>query len=259
MREGVFRVTTDEGVQEFPSADLLTMIQGGLREINYWSLRVSLGFSLRSGNSDQKDLNIDARLQRETPLTRGTIRYQSAYSTAEGDELTNYQRLNGDFNYYVTRRFFIAAPIAEAFRDRLQNIELRTTAGAGVGYDVLDLSKVDWNVILGAAYQRTQYHQIEAGIQNPEHDAAMILGTTLELDPWKDVDWDTSYQLQLVVTDIDKTNHHLTSVFSFEIWGPLDLDVTFTWDRIEGPVRDEDGQTPNHNDYRTTVGLALDL
>jgi len=259
MRGGVIRIDTGEEILEFPRDELLNMIEGGLRELDYWSLNVGLGLSLRSGNSDQTDLNINAQIRRETPLTRATVSYQSAYSEADGDELTNNQRLNGEFNYYVSRRFYVVAPLAEAFRDRLQNIELRTTVGAGVGYDILDRPRADWNVLLGGGYQRTDYHQIEQGLQDPEHDAAVIFGSTLELDPWKDVDWDTTYQLQLIVTDLDKTNHHLTSVFSFDIWGPLDLDVTFTWDRIEGPTRDEDGQTPKKNDYRMTVGLAIDL
>jgi hypothetical protein len=90
-------------------------------------------------------------------------------------------------------------------------------------------------------------------------DAALLFRTAVELDPWSDVDWDTTYDLSLVVTDLDKTNHHLLSVFSFDVWGPIDLDVSFAWDRIEGPIRDDDGQLPERNDFRTTVGLGIDL
>jgi len=48
-------------------------------------------------------------------------------------------------------------------------------------------------------------------------------------------------------------------VLSIEIWGPLDLDVTFAWDRIEKPEADSDGDVPESDDLRLTVGLALDI
>ena len=51
----------------------------------------------------------------------------------------------------------------------------------------------------------------------------------------------------------------LESVVSVEVWGPLDLDVTAIWDRIESPPADSAGVTPQRNDLRMTVGLGLDF
>jgi hypothetical protein len=259
MREGVIRIDTGSEVREFPSDALLAMIEGELREINYWSLDAGLGVTARSGNSDQLDTSIRVKLERDTPLTRGTLLYEAAYSVVESDQVTNNQRLYGEFAYYVSKRLFALLPTAEAYRDRLQNIELRTTVGVGIGYELVDRAKLEWDATLGAAYQRTDFGRVEPSQDDPAHDAAVIFGTALEMDPWKDVEWDTSYKLSLVVTDLHKTNHHLSSVFSLDIWGPLDLDVTFIFDRIEGPARDADGERPERNDYQLTVGLAVDL
>jgi len=259
MREGVIRVDTGTEVREFPSEHLLSMIEGDLREINYWSLDLSLGLTMRSGNSDQTDTTGRLEIERETPLTELHLSYESAYSVVEDEEITNNQRATGHFSVYVSRRFFVLAPTAEAYRDRIQNIDLRATIGAGVGYDIVDRPRAEWNVVLGGGYQRTDFDDVEAGEDSTADDAAVLFGTDLELDPMKDVDWDTSYQLQWVVTDTDKSNHHLLSVLSVEVWGPLDLDVSFAWDRVEGPTRDADGELPRKNDFRLTVGLSLDL
>jgi hypothetical protein len=159
----------------------------------------------------------------------------------------------------VTTRTSLAAPIVELYRDRIRNVDLRTTVAAGVGYDVVDRPRVEWNVLGGAGYQRTDFSALEAGEPRTSEDGALLFKTSLELDITPDIDWDSNYSIVAVVTDWHKTSHHLTSVFSFEVWGPLDLDVSFVWDRIENPADDPDGGTPKSDDFQLTLGIALDL
>jgi hypothetical protein len=45
----------------------------------------------------------------------------------------------------------------------------------------------------------------------------------------------------------------------FDIWGPLDFDVTTIFDRVEDPKPDSSGDTPEKNDFRLVVGLSVDL
>ena len=259
MRGGSIRVDTGTEIREFPRSALYSMIEGELREIDYWSLKAGLGLTLRSGNSDQSDLTARVEAKRETALTRTLASYESAYSEVESNEVTDNQRLTSYFAYFVTTRTSLAAPIVELYRDRVRNLDLRTTVAAGVGYDVVDRPRVEWNVLGGAGYQRTEFASIEVGEDNTTEDAALLFRTSLELDPIPDVDWDTTYTLIAVVTDWDKTSHHLSSVFSFEVWGPLDLDLSFIWDRIEVPAPDPDGETPKSDDFQLTVGVSLEF
>lgn len=259
MRDGVIRVDTGEQVVEFPRDELVSMIEGELRELNYWSLDASIGVTLRAGNSEQTDMSGRLQIERETVLTRLLLSYETNYSVVEREEITNNQRVQGEFSVYVSNRFFVTAPQAEVYRDRLQNIDLRATVGAGVGYDVVESRRIDWSLMLGAGYQYTDFDQATGGEEDPSDDFAILVGTRLELDPVSDVDWDTDYSLQAVPTDPDKTNHHLISVISVDVWGPIDFDLSFGWDRIEGPVTDDSGDTPKKNDFRLTAGLAIDL
>ena len=88
---------------------------------------------------------------------------------------------------------------------------------------------------------------------------AAVLTTGLDLDLPRGTEIDSLYRVSVVATNVDQTSHHFESTISFELWGPLDLDVTFTLDRVEKPEPDSDGSRPDSNDYRTIVALALDF
>jgi putative salt-induced outer membrane protein YdiY len=259
MVDGVVRIDTGEQVLEYQQGELVSMISGGLKESDYWSYEATLGFTTRTGNTDQTDLSAYAKIQRETALTRGFVSYRGSYGKASGDTTANNHRGQLQFDSYVTRRLFIVLPAAEVFRDTFQNIALRTTAGAGIGYDLITWPKLSWEVGTGVNFQYTDFDSSPVGEAGTSNDAAVALNTTIELDPVSNVEWDTTYKVQIVVTDLDLTNHNLTSVVSLDIWGPLDLDVTVVWDRIEKPRLDANGVRPKSNDLRTTVGLSLDF
>ncbi len=70
---------------------------------------------------------------------------------------------------------------------------------------------------------------------------------------------DSLYNLQLTVTDFDKTSHHAESVLSFDVWGPLEFELALIFDRVEKPVADGSGKVPLSNDYRLTAGLAVEF
>lgn len=52
---------------------------------------------------------------------------------------------------------------------------------------------------------------------------------------------------------------HAELVFSVELTDLLDLDVAFTWDRREKPARDANGDRPEKNDLRLSVGVGVDF
>jgi hypothetical protein len=87
----------------------------------------------------------------------------------------------------------------------------------------------------------------------------MVIETSINFDLPRGIEWDNKYSAELTFTDFDKTNQHAESILSLDIWGPLELEVAFVFDRIKEPVTDADGVTPKSNDYRTTLGLAIDF
>ena len=63
----------------------------------------------------------------------------------------------------------------------------------------------------------------------------------------------------MLIRTYPQTNHHAESILSFDIWGPLELELTFIFNRVNSPVEGADGETPKSNDYRITVGLGVDF
>jgi putative salt-induced outer membrane protein YdiY len=252
------------GGEARPRSAFMSMIKGRPREINYWNGMLSVGYTIRSGNTDQSDLTVLAKLNRETALTRLTNTYNAAFSTGNDDAgnnttTANSHRLNSAFDYYVSNRLYLIVPAMEVFADEFQNIQLRLTPSAGLGFDVLDLSKLDWSISAALGYQYTDRVSVEAGESTRANDVAVILATSLNLDPTSRIEWDTNYAAQLIATNMGLTNHHLTSLLSVDLIGNFDLDVTFNFDRVEQPVAEEDGAVPKQNDYRLTVGLGYDF
>jgi hypothetical protein len=257
--------------EERPRELFMSQVPGKPRERNFWNGDLSVGYSIRSGNTNQSDLTARAELNRETALTRFTNIYNATFSTADddaGDSQTtaNSHRLRSALDYYVTTRLYLIVPAVEVFADEFQNINLRVTPNAGVGYEWLKLKRATWDVNVSGGYTYTDRVSVPAGEEKASSNGVVILGTLLETDPTSSIEWDTSYTAQVVPADMDLTNHHLESILSVDLILSLDLDITFIWDRIEGPepiVTDpgppEVLQPVKQNDYRLTFGIGWDF
>ena len=266
MNQDVFVI----GDQERPRSAFMTQVSGKPTELNFWNGDLSVGYSIRSGNTNQSDLTVRAELNRETALTRFTNVYNAALSTAEVDDGTgtgntteqktaNSHRLNSAFDYFVTGRLYLIIPAFEVFADEFQNIDLRITPSAGLGYEVISNKWMTWDVSAQGGATYTDSVSVQAGEPESTTEGVVVLGTTLDTDPTDDIEWDTSYTVQVVPANIGLTNHHLESIFSIDLFFNFDLDITFIWDRIEDPKEDADGNTPESNDYRLTFGIGWDF
>ena len=78
-----------------------------------------------------------------------------------------------------------------------------------------------------------------------------------DLTKW--VEFDFLYNLFVGVPSFGQTNHHSESVFSIDLFGPVDLDFTFVFDRQEDPQREDDDDDVKKNDFRSIVGLGVDF
>jgi putative salt-induced outer membrane protein YdiY len=253
LRGKVLRIRSADGVHEFEKEDVDSITRGAEREIDFWSAVATLSISAQQGNSDQTTSSASATVRRETALSRLRADYRGNLSTVAGKDTANNHRANFQSDFFLTRRFFVTVPFVEYYTDEFQNIDARVTSGLGVGYEILRGSRAIWEVNLGAGHQYNRVSDESGGGKENTQDFAVVAGTSLELDITSDIEFDNSYGVQLVVTDMDKTNHHAESVLSFDLWGPLDFDVSFIWDRTEDPP------DAKPDDFRLLVGLSLDL
>ena len=108
---------------------------------------------MQAGNTRAVQYNAQVGLQRRTPATRLSLDYIGNVSTFNDIENANNHRVNTEFDLWLSRRFYLVMPSAEYYKDPFQNLEHRLTVGGGIGYDLIDRSRLEWNITTGPAYQ----------------------------------------------------------------------------------------------------------
>lgn len=258
VKDGKVRLIVDGVEQVHPRSDLLAIIPGAPREFNYWSFLAGLSLGAQSGNTDQVDIGLNATIRREGPSTRTVVEYRGAIGTLDDEQNTNNHRASGKFDWFLSRRFYLTPIFLEAFHDRFQNIQLRLTPGSGVGYKVMDSKRIDWDFEAGLAGQYLRYDTVSAGRDRSNWNGVARFGTRIETEITSRIDFDVDYIFDLAFPDTGSSSHHSTSVLSVELTKIFDLDVTFVFDRTEDPEADSDGDVPEKNDLRLTVGFSID-
>ncbi|MBW2698867.1 MAG: DUF481 domain-containing protein [Deltaproteobacteria bacterium] len=257
MRDGVAIVDVAGETIEIARKDLLAIIPGEGSELNFWSLKAIGGITLRSGNTDQEEFTVIARLRREDTMTRGQIRYIGAIGQLDGETTVNNSRVDGFVNVFLSRRFFLTPISASFYFDELQNIDLRVTPGVGIGYALLDRGGLDLDLELGVGYQYTEYISVMGPGGMSNQTAVLLLGAKLD---WNLTAWltlDSSLRTELAIPDVRDTNSHLISILSADVYGPFTLDMTFMWDWLVDPVTDASGATPKSHDLALMGGFGI--
>ena len=245
-----------EEPQVFPRDQLQSFTPGGSKEFNYWSGMVSLGLTVRAGNTEQVEYNAQARLQRRTPATRFSLDYIGNISSFNGVENANNTRVNSEFDLWLSRRFYLILPQLEYYRDPFQNLEHRVTACGGAGYDLIDHPNLEWNISTGPAYQYAWFEPTQPGDAMEKGTAALVFGSRFDWDITQRIELIMEYRGQYTSREVGETTHHAVGTLSLELTKRFDLNVSLIWDRISNPKVGLDGVQPQPDDFRLVVGVG---
>ncbi len=241
---------------EYPRSEVLSITAGAPKERNYWSARVSGGVNVRSGNSEQKEVNTMATLVRRTPKDRVVMDFLGHFSETDGNTIADSQRANGSWNRFVSDRFYLTPASVEYYRDPFQNIGLRMTVGTGVGYQLVDTPDIDWYVNAVIGYQYTKFDDVGPGEPESADTPALMISTRYDNEISKRVDYYFDYQFFIVNSESGTYTHHLITGFEFEFFKDLDFDISWVWDRIQNPRRNAEGILPERDDFRTIFSIG---
>ena len=245
--------------QSFLRSDLLTITAGAPKEINYWSAKITLGTNIRQGNSEQVEFSSKANFQRRTPKNRINFDYLGNFNETFDEVAADNQRIDGGWSRYFSKRFFWTPVYGEYYRDPFQNIASRWTLGMGLGYTLIDTSKIDWEINGGLAYQTTQFDDVPDDALDSADTPAVVFGTLYDHEITKSIDFVFDYRFFIVNEESGTYTHHLLTGLEFELTSLLDFDITLVWDRIQDPRENSDGTFPEQDDFRLTFGLGFDF
>jgi len=247
--------TVDGEKLEIPRGEIVSIVPGGIHELDYWSFLLGVDYGMKDGNTEQVDLSGRMAIHRRTATLRFLNDYRGIYGSQDGVKRTNNHRANSRLDIFLTSRFYVTLPAIEYYKDEFKNLKHRVSSGGGIGYEFIRNQSMELDVSIGAVHQ---FQESEDGNEKSD-DFAGTVGVALDFDLPGGTELDNSYKLQIVATDLDKTSHHFESILSVDIWGPLDLDLTFILDRIEKPERDGDGNRPDENDITIMAGMSIEF
>lgn len=259
MREGKIIIGSADGSHEYKRDEILSIVPGQQDEADYWSGKVSFGLTSQSGNTKQTTETTQIGVIRRSPYARVTLDYLGNYSETDGDKTVDNNRLNGRWDLYISEKWFLIPMSFGLYSDEFQNIDYQFTPGVGFGYHLMDTADVDWDIALTGGWRYTRYKDTQPG--EDDDDSSAFLGPIINLD-WDitdDIELDLDYSLATDPADTSSTDQHMVATLSVDLWKDLDLDVTFQWDRIGNPQRDNNGVTPDNDDFRWTVGLGWEF
>ena len=260
MHDGIITVRGDDGSVVSRNRDrVFAVLPGDMTERNFWSGKLSFGYTARSGNTDQTDITGNASIRRRDADTRYLFQYSGILSEVDDDEIAKNHRIDTRFDVFLTRRLYVTVPSLSWVKDKFQNIDHRLTPGVLVGYHLVDKPKFDLEVAGGAGYQYTKFESTPAGEDDSDGTGAGLAKIELDWDITSTVELEGAYTLYLIMPDTEESQQNLSATLSVDLWRDLDLDVSFVWDRVGSPERGSDGERPDPDDVRVTVGFGWEF
>lgn len=261
VTEQVVNIHNDYETLTFDRSQLISFVPGGDKETDFWVINITLGLDLKQGNTNQWDYNAKLNIKRRASKLRFELDYIGFISKTNGvneqlTETVNNHRITAFLEYYKTRYFFYNPVFAELFRDPFSNIELRATVGTGLGYSLIDDGETELSFSGGPAFMNTDFISVAAGEESSRLTGALVLRSYYKTDLINTLDFITKYNIQYTDDKSGGYSHHAIATLKQEIRGKLDFDVSLIWDRISKPAKDADGNVPEADDFRLTIGLS---
>ncbi|MDQ2779693.1 MAG: DUF481 domain-containing protein [Pseudomonadota bacterium] len=131
---------------------------------NQWRGTGGLAAAYTSGNSDTSSLALTGDLTKATLADKISFgaNYNYARSKAEGVRTTTADKwsLLGQYDYNLGQRTYAFGKLGFE-GDKVIDLTLRSTVGAGVGYKVIDTDTTSFNVFTGVGYSRDKYDTVQ--------------------------------------------------------------------------------------------------
>lgn len=259
IRGDTIVITVGDERYERSRADLIAVTPTAVRELDRWAGDVGIGLNVRQGNSDIREANVILGLNRRTPVSRVAVDYLGQVNETEGVRIANSHRANVSVDRFSGGRFFWRPISVQYFQDRFQNILHQATADTGIGYQLVDTPRVEWEVQAGVGANYLRNVSAAPGEPRDEVSPVGTLGTDLSVEVTSWIDFELGIDTTILNDKSGRFQHHIVSTLSTDFIGDIDFDVSLIWDRTAIPQQQEDGTTPDKDDVRFIFSLGYDF
>lgn len=121
---------------------------------------LTAGGSASTGNTESRALYGAGRLEVRSEKKRVTVSAKGNYAESEDTLTASNASGSGKYDYFLTEKLFAYAQTLLE-QDRLQDLDLRSTLGAGLGYQFFETSRFGLYAEAGASYVKEDYDDAE--------------------------------------------------------------------------------------------------
>jgi len=121
-----------------------------------WSFQLDAGVNGQTGNSETVNVNAALGIFYKTPRERFKIYARQRYARDDGERSTNEALGGAKLEVDITRRWFAFGGV-ELEYDEFEDLDLRATATAGVGYFAIRQEEQELKVRAGIGYKHESY------------------------------------------------------------------------------------------------------
>jgi putative salt-induced outer membrane protein YdiY len=153
--KGMVKITAPDegGVVRRPLSDLTAL--NPPPAVRYKG-NISAGASASSGNTDARSYYGNGLLEVRSETHRVTLAAQTNYAESDGTVTANSASGSGKYDYFLTEKLFAYGQTLLE-QDQLQDLDLRTTVGAGLGYQFFDTTRLGLYAEAGPSYVNEDY------------------------------------------------------------------------------------------------------
>jgi putative salt-induced outer membrane protein len=122
-----------------------------------WVGTLGASLSLSSGNTDSRSVLLNADMARKTAQDKTSIVSYINNASSAGATTANRWALLGQYDYNLSKQIYGFGRLGFE-GDKLKDLKLRTSLGAGLGYHVIDTPTDVFNVYGGLGYSMDKYN-----------------------------------------------------------------------------------------------------
>jgi putative salt-induced outer membrane protein len=143
-------------VKETQQEKIASLEQTQQKYADPWTLRFELGVSGATGNNERLSIDGRAEANRETPDERLNIFSEGHFAKDNGERSENEVRGGAKLEVDVSKKLFVFGKTGLEF-DEFEDLDLRSTVTAGLGYFFWEKPKHVFKGRIGAGYQHESF------------------------------------------------------------------------------------------------------
>ena len=112
---------------------------------------VNLGFERDRGNTDEDNYYTDGQVRWRWPDDRLTFKFDGELEKSNNDKISQEANLYGDYDHFLNEKLFLTTGLMLE-HDKFADLTLRTTVGAGAGYQFIENDRTNLSTEVAPGY-----------------------------------------------------------------------------------------------------------